>query len=321
MNDFDKYPEFERDPEYIVGKNVTFISDELKYQLDLTVRRFDPWTGLHDVRLTADDPNQDEEQHAGLSLIGMSTGWKRLRHYEIKYPARGKELWQLVHYYPTDYGSSEMRCLGQTLEVGKFDDMDLDFEIKIGESECGTCFKISKMFLKMNSPVFRTILRGDAEAKRVDFSRDLKDYEGIKRNEEYLNSCSWYLFLRQCVPRHDLHKDYRDLNLWRFEGQRVLMGAVRLAHKYDCPAILARIDRLLAVKCWAGMEMLERASMHNAKETVDKCVSYCYNSKDALRAPEKLCKYVRTKSITQSRIPRNLKLLATRKHHARLCTF
>mmetsp|Transcript_4732 Transcript_4732/g.8586 ORF Transcript_4732/g.8586 Transcript_4732/m.8586 type:complete len:137 (-) Transcript_4732:205-615(-) len=75
---------------------------------------------------------------------------------------------------------------------------------------------------------------------------------------------------------------------------KVLMGAVRLAHKYDCPAILARIDRLLAVKCWAGMEMLERASMHNAKETVDKCVSYCYNSKDALRAPEKLCKYAAT---------------------------
>ena len=88
MNDFSKYPEFERDPEYIVGKDVTFMfsadsDEELQsfdyYQrhakVDLTVHRFDPWTGLHDVRLTADDPNQDDKRHTGLILVCVDTGW------------------------------------------------------------------------------------------------------------------------------------------------------------------------------------------------------------------------------------------------------
>jgi len=294
MNDFDKYPEFERDPEYIVGRDIAYFHMCPQPEMDLRVFEFDPWRGLH--KLYPSDYQELDEQELEDMEYGhcVTFGWTRLRNCIIEFPVRGSKL--LKKY--TRVLCSNKRSLGETVEVGKDNNMDLDFELKVEE----TCFKINKMFLQASSPVFRTILNGDAEAKHVDFSRDLKDYDGTNLSEEYptlddekyLNACSWYLFLRQSVPAYDLHKDYRDLNLWRFEGQRVLAGAVRLAHKYDCPALLARFDRFLATICYPSMEMLERASMYNAKETMDCCIPHCYDKKDALRAPEKLCKYAAT---------------------------
>ena len=80
MNDFSKYPEFERDPEYIVGKDVTFKSIDCEYKMTLLVCGFDPWRGLHEVYphnyqdLNKED--QEEEEKIAEAIYGVGLfGW------------------------------------------------------------------------------------------------------------------------------------------------------------------------------------------------------------------------------------------------------